>query len=48
MKKQKYLALLMDMPTDWIISSMRDPSPYMTQTHIKLHAIALRRRRMMV
>lgn len=47
MKKQKYLKLLMEMPTDWIISSMHDPSPYMTKTHIKLHAIALRRRKIM-
>jgi hypothetical protein len=44
MKRQKYLAALMGLLTvDEIKRSAASPSAYMTQTHIKLHYIALRR-----
>ena len=44
MTRQKYLAALMGLLTvDEIKRSAASPSAYMTQTHIKLHYIALRR-----
>jgi hypothetical protein len=44
MTRQKYLAALMGLLTvDEIKRSVASPSAYMTQTHIKLHYIALRR-----
>ena len=46
MKRQDYLALLLTMPHDWILGSLQSPSVHMTETHIKLHAIALRRLRL--
>lgn len=44
MSKSEYLALLMRQPLDWVIGSMKDPSPHMTKTDLALHAIAIRRR----
>jgi hypothetical protein len=43
MIKQAYLKALMQQPAGWVLKSARNPSPYMTQTHIKLHYLALRR-----
>jgi hypothetical protein len=44
MTRQKYLAALLSLLTvDEIKRSAASPSAYMTQTHIKLHYIALRR-----
>jgi hypothetical protein len=43
MRKQTYLAILMCQSPDWIIGSMRNPSPSMRPVHVALHAIALRR-----
>ena len=43
MRKQTYLAILMRQSPDWIIGSMRNPSPSMRSIHVALHAIALRR-----
>jgi hypothetical protein len=42
--RQKYLAALLSLLTvDEIKRSAAQPSAYMTQTHIKLHFVALRR-----
>ena len=43
MRKQTYLTILMRQSPDWIIGSMRNPSPSMRPIHVALHAIALRR-----
>ena len=44
MKRSEYLsALLRLMTVNEIALSARDPSAYMTKTHIALHYIALRR-----
>lgn len=55
MYKQKYLSVLMHLPSpyitplpnneviEWIKHSMNNPSPYMRPIHIKLHLIALRK-----
>jgi hypothetical protein len=44
MTRQKYLATLLSLLTvDEIKRSAAQPSAYMTQTHIKLHFVALRR-----
>ena len=44
MTRQKYLVALLSLLTvDEIKRSAAAPSAYMTQTHIKLHFIALRR-----
>jgi len=42
--KQKYLSLLMLQPRAWIIESMSNQSEYMSNTHIALHKIALRKK----
>jgi hypothetical protein len=42
--RSKYLASLLRLMTvNEIALSARDPSPYMTKTHIALHYVALRR-----
>lgn len=44
MTRQKYLSAILGLLTvDEIKRSAANPSAYMTQTHIKLHFIALRR-----
>lgn len=44
MTRQKYLAAILGLLTvDEIKRSAANPSAYMTQTHVKLHFIALRR-----
>lgn len=41
--KRAYLSLLLQCRPDWIRSSMENPAPRMSKTHIRLHAVALRR-----
>ena len=36
--------LLQQQPTDWIIRSVSNPSPYMSNQCIKLHYLVLRER----
>jgi hypothetical protein len=44
MTRQKYLTALISLLTvDEIKRSAAQPSAYMTQTHVKLHFVALRR-----
>jgi hypothetical protein len=44
MTRQKYLSALLSLLTvDEIKRSAAQPSAYMTQTHVKLHFVALRR-----
>jgi hypothetical protein len=44
MTRQKYLTALISLLTvDEIKLSAAQPSAYMTQTHVKLHFVALRR-----
>ena len=43
MIKQTYLKALMQQPAGWVLRSARNPNAYMTQTHIRLHYVALRR-----
>jgi len=44
MTRARYLdALLRLMTVNEIALSARDPSPYMTRTHVLLHYVALRR-----
>ena len=43
--KRMYLSLLMRQTPDWLRASMAEPTPYMSKTHLLLHAVALRRMR---
>ena len=43
-KKQKYLKALSRLDSDLIIKSVKNRSKWMTDVHIKLHLIALRKR----
>lgn len=45
MQRQRYLDALMQQPSEWIRLSVETPTAHMTRTHIALHYIALRRRR---
>jgi len=42
MKKQKYLKALLSQNSAWILKSALNPNKFMTDTHIKLHYIALK------
>jgi len=43
-KKQHYLQTLRTYDSDWILSSARNPSPYMTRTMVLLHFLILKER----
>ena len=43
-KKQEYLQALNRRSSEWIKLSAKNPSRFMTKTHIALHYIVLRRR----
>jgi len=43
-KKQHYLQTLRTYDSDWILASARNPSPYMTRTHVLLHLLILKER----
>jgi hypothetical protein len=44
MYKQNYLKLAMMQDIDWLRAAMQSPSHYMTPMHVKLLAIAIRRK----
>ena len=43
-RKQRYLRLLRNMDSEWILNSMCNPTPHMRPIHIALHRIVLRER----
>lgn len=43
MTKAQYLRVVLTMPAAWIAASAATPGAYMTQTHVRLHRVALRR-----
>ena len=43
-RKQAYLLGLQSQDTAWIKGSAKNPSPYMSRTHVALHLIVLRNR----
>jgi len=42
--KQKYIKVLRQMDTEFLLNSMANPSPFMRDIHIALHKIVLRER----
>jgi hypothetical protein len=43
-KKRQYLNALLKMDSEWILESLLSPSDCMSDIHIALHRIALRKR----
>lgn len=44
MYKQNYLKLAMMQDVEWLRGAIQSPSPYMSPMHVKLLAIAIRRK----
>lgn len=43
-RKNRYLRLCQEQPTDWLLTCAEHPTPFMSRTHQAICLIAIRRR----